>query len=115
MPRGGLRLIWEIAKCKRFRFHFQVDFGIDMSGVQGDMSQPGPNGIDVHTRTEHMNPAGVSQGMRADGLGRERRQRLTCVYNRTMDESIDTEPCQRLIDSVKEHEVLAGMSGNERF
>src|SRR5260370_41317519 len=32
-----------------------------------------------------------------------------------MNDGIDTEPCKRLIEPVKEHEVLAGMSGNERF
>ena len=32
---------------QRFRFHFQIDFCIDISGVQRHMSKPGADGIDV--------------------------------------------------------------------
>ena len=59
MPRPGPRLLRLIAEGKRFSLHFQVDLRIDMGGIQGDMAQPCPNGVDVHARTKQMDGTGV--------------------------------------------------------
>jgi len=59
--------------CERLCFHLQVDLSIDMSGIQGDVSQPSPNGIDVYAGTKHMDGARMPYTMWADWLLRERR------------------------------------------
>src|ERR1700676_5760243 len=66
--------------------------------------------------TRH-NPEGyiVPQAMGANGLCHERRQSLTRLGNRSTDDRIDTEPCQRFIEPVKKHEFFARTSGNKRL
>ena len=36
---------------QRLRFHFKIDFGVDIGGVDGNMSQPRPDRVDVYART----------------------------------------------------------------
>jgi hypothetical protein len=52
----GLRrdVIWQIAERECFRFHFQVDVRVNIRGVQGDMPEPSPDGIDVHAGAKQM-------------------------------------------------------------
>ena len=52
----GLRrdVIWQIAEHECFRFHFQVDVRVNVRGVQGDMPEPSPDGIDVHAGAKQM-------------------------------------------------------------
>jgi hypothetical protein len=48
MPGFRRDLIGQIAEREGFHFHFQVDLRVNVRGVQGDMPQPNPDGIDVH-------------------------------------------------------------------
>src|SRR6266403_5624527 len=52
----GLRrdVIWQIAERECFRFHFQVDLRVNVRGVQGDMPEPSPDGIDVDAGAKQM-------------------------------------------------------------
>jgi len=36
---------------QRLRFHLKIDFGIDIGGVDGNMSQPRPDRVDVYAST----------------------------------------------------------------
>src|ERR1700676_772909 len=69
------------------------------------------NRVTRHSQEGHI----VPQAMRADGLCHERRQSPTRLCNRSTDDSIDTEPCQRFIEPVKKHEFFARTTGNKRF
>ena len=91
MPGFGWHPVREIAACKGVCFHFQINLGVNVCGVKGDMSEPGANGIDVHAGTEHMDGTRMSNAMRADQLLRERWQGLTRLYNGAADETIDAE------------------------
>ena len=54
MPGLGRDVIWQIAERECFRFHFQVDLRVNVRGVQGDMTEPGPDGIDVDAGAKQM-------------------------------------------------------------
>ena len=53
--------------------------------------------------------------MRTDPLCGERRQELARLCDSATNEAIDTETCQRLMDSVKEDQILCGTPSDERF
>jgi hypothetical protein len=36
---------------QRLRFHLKIDFGVDIGGVDGNMSQPRPDCVDVYAST----------------------------------------------------------------
>jgi len=40
-----------VTGCQRLRFHLKIDFGVDIGGVEGNMSQPGTDRIDVYAST----------------------------------------------------------------
>ena len=54
MPRFCRDVIWQIAERECFGFHLQVDLGINVRGVHGDMPQPSPDGIDVDAGAQQM-------------------------------------------------------------
>jgi hypothetical protein len=37
---------------QRLRFHLKIDFGVDIGGVDGNMSQPRPDRVDVRQHVE---------------------------------------------------------------
>src|SRR6266481_1098868 len=69
----GLRrdVIWQIAERECFRFHFQVDLRVNVRGVQGDMSEPSPDGIDVDAGAKQMDRTRMSKTVRANALCRD--------------------------------------------
>ena len=71
MPGFRRDLIWQIAERERFRFHFQVDLRVKVRGVQGDMPQPSPDGIDVRAGAKQMDRTRMAKAVRAKALGRD--------------------------------------------
>jgi hypothetical protein len=69
----GLRrdVIWQIAERESFRFHFQVDLRVNVRGVQGDMPEPGSDGIDVDAGAKQMDRTRMSKTVRANALCRD--------------------------------------------
>src|SRR5580658_1844880 len=39
---------------QRLGLHLKIDFGVDVGGVDGNMSEPGPDRVDVHASTQKM-------------------------------------------------------------
>ena len=54
MPGLGRDVVWQIAERECFRLHFQVDLRVNVRGVQGDMPEPSPDGIDVDAGAKQM-------------------------------------------------------------
>ena len=42
------------ARLQRLGFHLQIDLSVAISGLKGDVSQPGTNRVDVHAGTQQM-------------------------------------------------------------
>jgi hypothetical protein len=68
MPRFCDHFIWQIAERECIRFHFQVDLRVNVRGVQGDMPQASPDGIDVHAGAKQMDRTRMSKAVRANEL-----------------------------------------------
>jgi hypothetical protein len=43
-----------VTGCQRLGFHLKIDFGVDIGGVDGNMSQPRTNGVDVDSCAQKM-------------------------------------------------------------
>ena len=46
-----------------FGLHFQVDLSVDIGSIQRDMSQPGPDGVDVYAGAQQMDGSCMADGM----------------------------------------------------
>ena len=62
-----------------------------------------------------MDRSRVSNTMRTDPLSGERRQDLARLCDRATNEAIDAETRQRLMQSVKEDQILGGTPSDKRF
>ena len=40
-----------VTGCQRLGLHLKIDFGVDIGGVDGNMSEPRPDRVDVHAST----------------------------------------------------------------
>ena len=65
MRLGMPRLAWllprgDLALRKRSRLALEVDFGVDVGGVERCMSKPGSHGVDVDARIEQVRGRGVA-------------------------------------------------------
>ena len=65
MPGFRRDVIWQIAERECFRFHFQVDLRVNVRGVQGDMPEPSPDGIDVDAGAKQMDRTRMPSRYRA--------------------------------------------------
>jgi hypothetical protein len=53
--------------------HFQIDFRINVRGIERNVTQPGADGVNVHAGTEKMGRRCMTNSMRTDALCRKRR------------------------------------------
>ena len=58
--------IGNLARGQSLGFHLQVDFCIDVGGVERNMPEPGPNRVDVHAGTEKVGGGRVANRVRAN-------------------------------------------------
>ena len=56
-----------------FGFTLQIDFGVDVGRVDGDVSEPSADGVDIDAGAEQMRRGRVPDGMRADRPAEQRR------------------------------------------
>jgi hypothetical protein len=54
-----------------FCFALQIDFGVDVGRVDGDVSEPGADGVDIDARAQQMCGRCVPDGVRADGPAKQ--------------------------------------------
>ena len=62
----------DLAKCKCPRLGVQIDFSVDICGVDRHVTEPSTYRVDVHARTQQMGRGRVTNRMRADSLGAQR-------------------------------------------
>src|ERR1035441_8471552 len=54
-------------------FHLQVDVGVDVGRIEGNMPEPGANGVYINAGAEQVRSSRMSHVMGANALFRERR------------------------------------------
>ena len=64
---------------KDFGFTLQIDFGVDVGRVDGDVSEPSADGVDIDAGAEQMRSRSVADGVRADGSSKFRRFSWSCM------------------------------------
>src|SRR5258708_5570631 len=72
MP-GAARGVGNRALAQSFGFHFEIDLGIDVGGIDGDMPKPSADRVDVDARPKLMDSRCMPDNVRADALGANRR------------------------------------------
>lgn len=63
-----MRGIAGVTRGQRLGFHLQINFGIDVGRIDGDVAEPRADGIDVHTGAKEMSGRRVADSMWADAL-----------------------------------------------
>ena len=79
-----------------FGFTLQIDFGVDVGGVDGDMTEPCADGVDVDAGAQQMRGGGVPDGVRADRSAQQRRMRSRCGANMVAEHPVDAVACDRI-------------------
>ena len=59
--------------CKGIGFHLEIDFGVDIRCLQGNVAHPGPYSVDIYSGAEKVGGSRVANAMRADALDDDRR------------------------------------------
>ena len=94
----------DIAQCHRLGFHLEVDFGIDVGGIDGGVPEPRTDRVDIHAG-EHQ----VAGGRMPQHMGRyfppDQRRHLGRA---ALDDPVDAEPGERLSAPVEEDSVTCG-------
>ena len=73
-----------------------------MGRVQGDVTEPCTDRVDVNPSSQKVCCRGVPDGVRADSLGQERRHLLGGCLGMSLYESVDAKACQRLTPAIQE-------------
>ncbi len=60
MTRQSRPTTQQRAVRKGLCFPLQINFGVDVGGVDGDLPEPSTNGVDVHACAQEMSGGGVS-------------------------------------------------------
>ena len=74
------RVVWNRALPQRLGLHREIDFGIDVGGIQGHMTEPGADRVDVDTRAQQVDGCRMPDHVRADALGGDRRDALRRLW-----------------------------------
>ena len=59
MGRG--RCVEVVGVGEDFGFTLQIDFGVDVGGIDGDMAEPSADGVDIDTGAEQMRCRGTGE------------------------------------------------------
>jgi len=87
--------IGHLAFRQGFGFCLEVDFGIDIRGLQRDMAEPAPDCVDVDASAQKVGRGGVADGVRADTLCRQRRRLGSSLQSVTFNDGMDPESSNR--------------------
>jgi len=63
----------DFATSQSHGFHLQVDVGVDVGRIKGNMPEPGANGVYINASAEQVRSGRMSHGVGANALCRERR------------------------------------------
>ena len=92
----------DFTQCQGLGFHLQVDLGIDIRRLQGHVSQPGPNRIDVDAGTQQMNGGRVSDRMRTHPFGRQRGQLCRRLVRQAFHQRMETKAREGSLTAIEE-------------
>ena len=89
--------------------HFQIDFRINVRGIERNVTQPGADGVNVHASTEKMGRRRVPNSMRTHALPGNRRCPVQDSLNVSFNHRVDSETRDGVAVPVQEY-VVRGLS-----
>ena len=69
---AGDDCVESVGVSEHFGFTLQVDFGVDVGGVDRDVAEPRADGVDVDAGAQQMRGGCVPDGVRAEGSTKQR-------------------------------------------
>ena len=111
MPWASAR--WNVAVSESLGLHFQIDLCVYMSRVQRHVSEPATDRVDVNTCTEQVTGSRMSNRMRTDVFGFERRHRRARLPHHSSHQGVDTKPSQRLSETVQKHSFVRATAAHQ--
>ena len=101
-PRLLSFAILDLAFCKCFGLHLQIDFGIHVGRAETHMTQPGSNSVDIHTRSKQVGGGRVANRVRTYAFLRQGRQYRRHMCDVAFDQRMNSEARKRLPSTVEE-------------
>ena len=102
-PRWSTRRGKRVGVIQHLRFTFQIDFGIDVGGIDGYVTEPGADGVDVHAGAEKVRGSGMPNDVRANLFVRERRASDGSLGNIFADEAMNAVAGDSLAAVIQKH------------
>ena len=103
---------FNLAVCEGFGFHLEIDFGVDIRCVQGNVAHPGPYSVDIYSSAEKVCSSRVSNAMRADTLDENRRNVGTNPPDVSFNQPVNAEARDGAAVTIQEH-MLTGWSATD--
>ena len=99
---GRLFLVGDCTRIQRLCLGLEIDLGVPVGRVDGDVPQPRSNGVDVDPGAEHVYGSSMPDGMRADALAAQGRGTLRRFLDGASDQVVDTVACDEITPNVQE-------------
>ena len=96
-----------------FGFTLQIDFGVDVGGVDGDMPEPCADGVDVDAGAQQMRGGGMPNGVRTDRPAQQRRVRSRCGADMIAEHPVNPVTCNRIPKPVEEDGLVGRAVAHE--
>ena len=92
--------------CEHLRFALEVYFGVDVGCIDGDMTEPRSDGVDVDAGAEQMCGCRMPDRVRTDGSVQERWIGSCCGADVITKHPVDAVAGNRLAKSVEEDRLF---------
>ena len=96
-----------------FRFTLQIDFGVDVGGVDGDVTEPCADGVDIDAGAEQMRSRSVADGVRADRPAKQRWMRSRCGADMVAEHPVNAVTCDRIPKPVQKDGLVGRPVANK--
>lgn len=92
--------------CKHFCLPLQVNFSIDVGRVDGHVSQPCSDGVDIDTGAKQVRGGRVPNGVRADSSAKQRRMRGSSSADVVAEHRVDAMAGNRLAKPIEKDRFI---------
>jgi hypothetical protein len=103
-------LSFDFTGGKRFGLHLQVNFGIDVGGVEGDVSELCADSVDVDAGAQEVGCGGVPNRVRTHTLVFERWHEKRDFVDVSLDHCVDAKSSDRFATPIEEHNMHGAAS-----
>ncbi len=103
-----------VTGSQRLGLHLKIDFGINVGGVDRNVSEPRTNGVDVDSCAQEMGCGCVADCVRAGPFPGQRWNLLGAPPRMPFDQRMDSEACHRSTVAVQENKAVLRPACDQR-